>query len=66
MLGVLCSRWYRAKILSIRPDREYDVFFVDYGDREWITQDRVAPMRPEYLQVRYILVVIVRCEFAWR
>ena len=47
-------RWYRGKILSIRPEREYDVFFVDYGDREWVTEDRIAVMRPEYLQVRPI------------
>jgi hypothetical protein len=50
-----CLRWYRAKILSIGPEGEYDVFFVDYGDRQWITRDRIAPIRPEYLQVRVLL-----------
>ena len=49
---VFLSRWYRAKIFSIRPEREYDVFYVDYGDREWVTEDRVRPAWTDILQVR--------------
>lgn len=51
-------RWYRAKILSSRPEREFDVFFVDYGDREWVSLDRIAPMRPDYLKVRQFLFML--------
>ena len=58
MLNIFLFRWYRARILSIRPEKEYDVFFVDYGDREWIKQDRIAPMRPQYLEVRFIRVQV--------
>lgn len=53
------SRWYRAKIFSIRPGGEYDVFYVDYGDREWITKDRIMPAWSDILQVSAISTYIL-------
>ena len=44
-------RWYRARVQGTRPGNEYDVFYVDYGDREWITGNRVKPPWREILQL---------------
>ena len=48
----LCkNRWYRARVMGSRPDDEYDVFYVDFGDREWVTRDRIVPAWSGILQL---------------
>ena len=37
--------------MGSRPDDEYDVFFVDFGDREWVTGDRIVPAWSGILQL---------------
>ncbi|GFO24251.1 ATP-dependent RNA helicase dbp2 [Plakobranchus ocellatus] len=32
------SKWYRAKLVSDCVDGQWEVYFLDYGDREWIPQ----------------------------
>lgn len=45
-------RWYRAKILGVNESScEYDIFFVDHGDREWIGKSKVVPAWPDIISV---------------
>ena len=37
--------------MGSRPDDEYDVFFVDFGDQEWVTGDKIAPAWSSILQL---------------
>ena len=37
--------------MGSRPDDEYDVFYVDFGDREWVTGDRIVPAWSSILQL---------------
>lgn len=37
--------------MGSRPDNEYDVFFVDFGDQEWVTADRIVPAWSSILQL---------------
>ena len=37
--------------MGSRPDNEYDVFFVDFGDQEWVTGDKIAPAWSSILQL---------------
>ncbi|KAJ7374524.1 hypothetical protein OS493_004862 [Desmophyllum pertusum] len=51
-IGSLCvAQWYRARVLGSRPENEYDVFYVDFGDREWVTADRIVPGWRSILQL---------------
>lgn len=38
-------------MLGSRPENEYDVFYVDFGDREWVTADRIVPAWKSILQL---------------
>ena len=38
-------------MLGSRPENEYDVFYVDFGDREWISADRIVPAWKSILQL---------------
>ena len=38
-------------MLGSRPEDEYDVFYVDFGDREWVTADRIVPAWKSILQL---------------
>lgn len=56
-VGYLCvaefsadKKWYRAQILAISEDQfNYDIFFVDHGDREWVGGSKVAAGWPDIL-----------------
>ena len=37
--------------MGSRPENEYDVFYVDFGDREWVTADRIVPAWNSILQM---------------
>lgn len=45
------DKWYRGLVMGSRPDDEYDVFFVDFGDQEWVTGDKIAPAWSGILQL---------------
>lgn len=45
------DQWYRARVMGSRPDDEYDVYYVDFGDREWVTGDRIVPAWNSILQL---------------
>ncbi|KAK3755414.1 hypothetical protein QZH41_016628 [Actinostola sp. cb2023] len=76
-IGSLCvacftnnNVWYRARVLGIRPDNEYDVFYVDYGDREWIPRSKIRPAWPDILTlplqgIECSLVNIIPLENNW-
>ena len=53
-------RWYRGKILGINEmTAEYDVFFVDHGDREWVRKSKVVPAWPDIMSVSFVLVLLL-------
>ena len=37
-------RWYRAKIISVAADDKVDVFFLDYGDAEYVSSADILPI----------------------
>jgi len=39
------GRWYRGKVVQVcENENKVDVFFVDYGDSEFISCDEILPM----------------------
>uniref|UniRef100_A0AAU7J8D4 Tudor domain-containing protein Tdr4 n=1 Tax=Locusta migratoria TaxID=7004 RepID=A0AAU7J8D4_LOCMI len=63
-LGMPCcaeyndGRWYRAIIVSVN-DNEVQIQYVDYGNIESVTKDRVHEMRLDWLQVP---IQVLRCQ----
>eukprot|EP00794_Sanderia_malayensis_P019141 gene19141-21059_t len=45
------DKWYRAQILSSNEDGECHVFYVDHGDREWISKSRLWKAWDELLEL---------------
>ena len=37
--------------MGSRPGNEYDVFFVDFGDQEWVTGDKIISAWSSILQI---------------
>lgn len=52
------SKWYRAEIVSIQPnefspgDVVLDLYFVDYGDSEYVNTHEVRELRTDFLTLR--------------
>ncbi|XP_069142431.1 tudor domain-containing protein 1-like [Argopecten irradians] len=50
------GRWYRAKVLR-SDDRERDtrvqVFYVDFGNKEWVSERDIKPMEPQFLHLPF-------------
>jgi staphylococcal nuclease domain-containing protein 1 len=36
--------WYRARVKKATPEKEYDVFYVDYGNSETLPASRIRPL----------------------
>ncbi|XP_064632258.1 uncharacterized protein LOC135490748 [Lineus longissimus] len=48
------TSWYRAKVLDADTDsRTVEVFYVDFGNSEWISEDRVRLMEPQFLHMPF-------------
>lgn len=53
------SKWYRAEIVAILPnefkpgDVVLDLYFVDYGDNQYIQPSDVYELRPDFLALRF-------------
>lgn len=48
----LFIRWYRGLVLSRNDMKDIiEIFFVDYGDTEWIPRSSTYPIHPTLLQV---------------
>jgi len=45
--------WYRGKILKKTPEGEYDVFYVDYGNFETLSNSRIRQIPPEFTALPY-------------
>lgn len=53
------GKWYRAEVVAILPN-EYksgeivlDLYFVDYGDNQYIQPSEVYELRPDFLALRF-------------
>ncbi|OWF41971.1 uncharacterized protein LOC110461698 [Mizuhopecten yessoensis] len=50
------GRWYRAKVLR-SDDRERDtkiqVFYVDFGNKEWVSERDIKSMEPQFLHLPF-------------
>ncbi|GBP10639.1 Tudor and KH domain-containing protein homolog [Eumeta japonica] len=53
------GRWYRARVADIKPNefdasqRVADVFFVDYGDSEYVATHELCELRADLLRLRF-------------
>ena len=45
-----CTRWYRGIIISCRNGMN-EIFFLDYGDTEWINSDDCYELPKDMLEV---------------
>lgn len=55
------KRWYRAKVLGVSGDQlKYDIFFVDHGDRQWISKSKVYPASSDILALPF---QAIQCSF---
>ena len=44
------DHFYRARILSLIPENhEVLVFYVDYGNREWVSESSIRQMVPQFM-----------------
>lgn len=56
------GKWYRAEIVGILPNEYYprdvvlDLYFVDFGDSEYVAPCEVFELRTDFLKLRYILL----------
>lgn len=48
----LDGQWYRAKVLDTDEDR-VQVFYVDFGNREWVPETTIRQMEPEFLHLPF-------------
>merc|ERR1712194_258072 len=54
--------WYRAKVLK-RKDGKVEVFFVDYGNKDLTTDDKLRPLEPT-LSTQVISPQALECRLA--
>lgn len=53
------SKWYRAEVISILPNEfipgevVLDLYFVDYGDSEYVGTHEVCELRTDFLMLRF-------------
>lgn len=55
------NKWYRAEVINVVEDSQYEVFFVDYGDLEVLSIDNVFELRTDMLSLR---LQAVECSLA--
>lgn len=53
------GKWYRAEVVSILPnefksgEQVYDLYFVDYGDSEYVSPHELFELRTDFLTLRF-------------
>lgn len=53
------SKWYRAEIVAIQPndvvtdDLVLDVYFLDYGDQQFVSRKDILELRADFLSLRF-------------
>ncbi|XP_071507169.1 uncharacterized protein [Diadema antillarum] len=48
------SLWYRARVTDVDAENnKVKVFFVDYGNSEWLSRSRVRPAMPQFLHLPF-------------
>lgn len=52
------NRWYRGQVL-LAEAHQSEVFFVDYGDTEWVPNNLVQPIDASLLQVSHCINNII-------
>lgn len=56
------DQWYRAKVLK-RQQGKVDVFFIDYGNKDVVADDRLRPLDPT-LNTQVVAAQAVECRLA--
>lgn len=56
------ARWYRSEVIS-GPDKdgEYQVFFLDFGDRATVPRSDILELRTDFLSLR---LQAIECSLA--
>ncbi|XP_055598801.1 tudor and KH domain-containing protein homolog [Uranotaenia lowii] len=53
------NKWYRAEVVAIQPNEfitgqvVLDLYFVDYGDNQFVQPSEVYELRPDFLALRF-------------
>ena len=55
------ERWYRSEVISGPEDGQYEVFFVDFGDRERVRKEDILELRTDFLSLR---LQAIECSLA--
>ncbi|XP_055955914.1 uncharacterized protein LOC126815462 isoform X2 [Patella vulgata] len=54
------NAWYRAKVIGIHEDK-VDLYFVDFGDSEFVWRNQIRQLRPDFLSLKF---QAVECKLA--
>ncbi|XP_058795820.1 tudor and KH domain-containing protein homolog [Phymastichus coffea] len=49
----LDNKWYRAEIISHLDNGNYDVYFLDFGDRDSVESKNIYELRTDFLSLRF-------------
>ncbi|XP_034945745.1 tudor and KH domain-containing protein homolog [Chelonus insularis] len=44
--------WYRAEVITLMENGLYEVYFVDYGDNEFVDENNILELRTDFLSLR--------------
>ncbi|XP_070495049.1 tudor and KH domain-containing protein homolog [Chironomus tepperi] len=50
------NKWYRAEIVAIQPNSDdlvLDVYFLDYGDQQFVGRKEILELRADFLSLRF-------------
>ncbi|KAL4226350.1 piRNA metabolic process [Mactra antiquata] len=46
------QQWYRARVLTVSEDK-IRVFYVDFGNTEWLPEEEICDIKPEFLHLPF-------------
>lgn len=58
------NKWYRAEVVGILPNQYnpsevvLDLYFVDYGDSEYVLPHEIFELRTDFLTLRYVIMIL--------
>jgi hypothetical protein len=47
------GRFYRARVVDYSGEEDICVFYVDYGNKEWVTESDIREIEPKYLHLPF-------------
>jgi hypothetical protein len=45
------NKWYRAKVIDLPGNKMVEVYYVDYGNQEVVTWNRIRKIQTKFLRI---------------